>query len=167
MDQLIPTLQPYFTAKAPFQLPETWRQNIVRFAPWLVLIAVIFSALAVLSLLLLLIGVSAFTAFAPVSTLLAWVSLGMLAAQTVLLAKAFPGLKAYTENGWKYAFYASVLSVAWGAVEWIQAPFDISGLIGTLLGAYISFFILFQIRDYYTGAKKVADPVQISADAVK
>lgn len=156
MEQLISTLQPYFTTRAPFQLPEEWRQTIVKVAPWITLAAAIFGGLALLGLLPVLLGFSAILGvFSPWYTLMAWLSLAALAAEVALMLLSFSGLKARTIKGWTYAFYGSLFSIVWSIFGWLQSPSNVGSLVGAAIGAYLSFFILFQVREYYTGAKKV------------
>ncbi len=157
MEQLISTLQPYFTTKAPYQLPEEWRQSIVKVAPWITLVAAIWGALAFFGLLSLLFGFSTILGvFSPWYTLLAWLSLAALGAEVVLMALSFSGLKKYSIKGWNLAFYGSLFSIVWSVFNWLQSPIHIGSLLGAVIGAYVSFYILFQVRDYYTGTKKVA-----------
>lgn len=160
MEQLVATLQPYFTTKAPYQLPEEWRQNIVKVAPWITLAAAILGGLAFLGLLPILLGFSAFLGiYSPWYTIMAWLSLAALGAVVVLMLLSFSGLKSHSIKGWNFAFYGSLFSVVWSVFNWLQYPTNIGSLIGAALGAYISFYILFQVRDYYTGSKKlVAKP---------
>lgn len=157
MDQLIQTLQPYFTEKAPWQMPEVWRQNIVRYAPWVVLVVFILSLPAVLAI----IGLSAFVGvFAPLGgvgfALTYWIAVLALIVQEVLLIASFPGLKNRTISGWNLTFYASLFSLAHGVIDWLSNPlFNFGSLIGAVIGAAISWYILFQIREYYTGKKEL------------
>jgi hypothetical protein len=167
MEQLVSTLQPYFTSKAPFQLPEEWRQTIVRIAPWLVLAAAIISVLIGWPILMFALGLSAFFAYAYGATLFMWLAIAVLIVQTVLLFMSYPGLKAYKLAGWNFAFYGAMLSVAYGIVQWLQYPSNIGTLIGAAIGAVIELYILFQIRDYYTGAKKLTAKPAASASETK
>lgn len=157
MEQLVSTLQPYFTTNAPFQLPEEWRKNIVRVAPWIALIAAVLGGLAALGLLFPLVGWSAFLGIiSPWFTLMSWMAFAALVGQTVLMALAYNGLKRQQIEGWNYVFYGALLSIAWSLFNWLQYPSNIGALLGAAIAAAVELFILFQIRGYYTGAKKVA-----------
>ena len=155
MQQLVATLQPYFTTKAPYQLPEEWRQNIVRVAPWVVLIGGIITVLIGWPLLLLAFGLSALFFYAYGGMMWVWLSLAMLIVQGILLFLAYPGLKAYKLQGWNYAFYGALISAVYGIVQWLANPSNVLGLVWTAVGVVLELFILFQVRDYYTGAKKI------------
>jgi len=55
-----------------------------------------------------------------------------------------PGLFKKTNAGWNFAFYAEIVSLIGMLISFNIVSLIISGLIG--------FYILFQIRPYYTGA---------------
>ncbi len=165
MDQLIQTLQPYFTEKAPWQMPEAWRQNIVRYAPWVVLAVFILSLPAVLAVL----GLSMFVGvLAPLGgfAFAYWIAVLALIVQEVLLIASFPGLKNRTISGWNLTFYAVLFNFAHSLINWLSNPLSgLGSLIGGVIGAAIALFILFQIREYYTGQKKL--PAAASTTAVR
>lgn len=168
MEQLVSTLQPYFTTKAPFQLPEEWRQTIVRIAPWITLAAAIFGGIALLGLFPVLLGVSAILGvFSPWYTVMAWLSLIALGAEVALMLLAFSGLKSQSIKGWNFAFYGSLFSIAWSVFGWLQNPSNVGSLLGAAIGAYLSLFILFQVRDYYTGSKKLVSKPAASTTTPK
>lgn len=68
-------------------------------------------------------------------------------ASSALLLAGFTGLRAKTRNGWNMVFYSMVVSVAGGVVS--VALGMMYGLIGLLIGAFIGFYLLFEIRNSY------------------
>ncbi|MBI2066845.1 MAG: chromate transporter [Deltaproteobacteria bacterium] len=135
---IIGFLEYYLVTKAPFQLPDRWRETFVKWAPWINLIAllllmpIILFALGVGTLALPFMGTHAPTgAFGLI----------LLLAQTILMAAAIPGLLKRSTLGWKLAFYSQVLALF---SDLIRGRI-VSGLLMALIGLYI----LFQIRSYY------------------
>lgn len=137
---LMGTLEYYFVDKAPFQLPAGVKEWIVQYGPWITLVLLLLA----LPGLLLILGLSAVVAPAAVATgqgATLGVNAIFLIGTLVLQAVAIPALIKRKIGGWNLVFYASVLSL----VSSILSVNIISGLIGAL----ISFYILFQIRSYY------------------
>lgn len=139
--QVEDTLNVYFGQKAP-ALPKGAKEFIVKVAPWLVLLGVILGIPAVLALF----GLSVF--IAPASFMgganqgMAYlVSMAVMVVGLVLHALAIPGLFKRSKKGWNFVFYASLLSLVSNAVS-LQ-------LVALVVGAIISFYFLFQIREYY------------------
>ena len=137
---LIGFLDFYLVKKAPFQIPEAGKEALVKFAPWIAVIALVLS-LPVFYLLFAG-GVSAFVA--------AWLlreagGFGILAIPTIisfgLLAAALPGLFARKMSGWTLAFYGELVII----VSQLHSGNIFSALIGGLIGLYL----LFQIRPLY------------------
>ncbi len=139
------TLDLYFGKKAP-QLPEGVRNFIVMIAPWLILISVILSIPALLAL----IGISSFVV--PMSAMMGYggylgggamwtVSMVLLAITVVLEALAIPGLFKKAKSAWNLVFYSVLVSLLSSLV--------VLNLVGFIISALISFYILFQIRSSY------------------
>lgn len=137
------TLELYFGKKAP-ELPKGVKDFLVSVAPWVTLISVVISLPAVLAL----IGISSFVmpmssymAY-PVATGTMWmVSSAVLVVTIVLEALAIPGLFKRTKQGWNLVFYSSLVSIVFSIIS--------LNLVGGIIGALISFYILFQLRSYY------------------
>lgn len=124
------------------ELPKSATDVLVRITPW---IALIFGILGVLGSLA---GLGILTALSPfvmmgngiggtaTSLLTALLSL----ASSALLLAAFPGTKAHKMQGWKMLFWSEVVST-------ISSVLLIS-LTG-VIGAFIGFYLLYQIKRYY------------------
>lgn len=141
MDQWMKSLEEWF-AKLP-ALPKGATDVIVKIAPWLALIFGVLGVLgslaatgilAVVSPLVLLGGGVGLAVGGVVGGILALVS-------SVLMLVAFPGLRDRKMAGWKWSFYAEVVSVASSVVA--------LNLFGAVIGALIGFYILFAIKSYY------------------
>lgn len=140
--ELEKTLEPYFTNKAPFQIPKDIKELLVKLAPYLVIIFVVLSLPAIFALF----GLSALlTPFMMgVSYTMGplwWVSTALIAVSVVLEALAIPGLFARTMQGWRYVFYAQLVSILASVLQ--------MNLIGAIISALIGFYILFQVKEMY------------------
>ncbi len=145
LGQLESTLEPYFTDKAPFQLPDNVKELIVQYGPWLCLISIII----VVPLILTALGLTAI--ISPLSVLggvksaysAGWgMVLGLiLAAMLVLEAIAIPKLMKRQIDGWRLMFYVTTINVAHSVLG-----FD---LFGAVLNALIGYYFLFQIKHKY------------------
>lgn len=141
LGQLEGTLDLYFGQKAP-NLPKDIKEIIVKLSPYLVALMLLLSLPAILAVL----GISAL--FAPVSYGLGLnygfnYTLGIifLVVSVVISALALPGLFKRTKASWRLMFYSSIINLVHSLVTFSW---------GTLLiGGAISFYILFQVREYY------------------
>jgi uncharacterized membrane protein HdeD (DUF308 family) len=160
-----------FVDKAP-KLPQGGKNFIVSVAPWLTLIGGVLSLLAGLSLwrwahaangaadyvndLCNAYAVNA-GACADVSdarlNLWVWLAIAVLIVQGVLYLLAFPGLRDRKKKGWDYVFYAALVSIVYSIVSLFTGYNAASNFIGALIGALISFWLLFQVRSAYTGSR--------------
>ncbi len=147
------TFYDWFVYKAPFQLPVGLTDFIVKFGPWITL---------VLGLLMLPALFAVFTIGAAVGALASygygyqvgpmyWIGIVVLLVQVVIMFVSIPMLLKQKRNGWLLLFYANLVSIVYGVVNsFAYGYFAFGGLIWTLISAVIGFYILFQIRRYYT-----------------
>ncbi len=145
LGQLEKTLDLYLGQKAP-QLPKNVREIIVNLAPWLTLIGIVVS----LPLVLLALGLGALaTPFMFLAGPAAGVSYGVsytvsmviLAVALVLEAMAIPGLFKKSRKAWKLVYWAVLVSL-------VSNLFSFN-IVSGLVGALISLYFLFQIKEYY------------------
>lgn len=145
LGQLEKTLDLYLGEKAP-QLPKNVREIIVNLAPWLTLIGIVIS----LPLVLLALGLGALaTPFMFLAGPAAGVSYGVnytismvvLGVALVLDAFAIPGLFSRSRKGWRLVYWAVLVSL-------VSNLFTLN-IVGGLVGALISLYFLFQIKEYY------------------
>ncbi len=141
LKQLEDLLDLYLGQKAP-SLPDNFKEVIVNFAPWLIIIMVVLASPAILAVL----GIG--TLLAPFS-FLGGVRYGatfslyllILAVSLVLEVLAVPGLFKRTIKAWRLVFYATLVS----AVSSLSHG-DLGGLI---IGTGLSLYVLFQVKKYY------------------
>jgi hypothetical protein len=132
-------LEFYLVKKAPFQIPDEIREWLVKFGPWIAVVLLVLSA----PLVLFALGLG--TAFLPIggygyATAFGTAAIGLLA-HFALMAFALPGLFARKMVGWTLMFYAQIAN----AVASILA----GNVLTALVGALISFYVMFQIRGKY------------------
>lgn len=140
--QLENLLEEYLVKKAPFTLPDRWREAIVKFAPWMNLILMIVALPALLALFGLGAIFTPFSYLGGIQTGLNYtLGLTVAAIAVVLNGLAIPGLFKRTRQGWMFLFYATLVGVVENAIH-----FNIGGLI---IGSLLSLYILFQVREYY------------------
>lgn len=128
-------LEPIFTKQLP-PFPENIKDLFVKIAPFLAIIGVVFGILGVGITAIL----SPFAWFA--GSIMYGLGMVFLLVMVVLEALAIPGLFNQKKDGWKYMYYAQFVGVLYNLFmgHWL------SGLIG----AFIGFWILFQIKEKYS-----------------
>jgi len=139
--QLEDTLEVYLVKKAPFSIPENWKELIVQFTPYLTILGIVGSVLILFGAL-----VSPFTAFLGPRYALSYsfnyvLSMVALAVVVVLEAMAVPGLFKRQEKAWRFLFYASLVNAVSGFLggDWV----------GMIISTLISWYVLFQVKEYY------------------
>jgi hypothetical protein len=136
---LIGFLDYYLVKKAPFQIPDTAKEWLVQYGPWITIALLVIT----LPVLLALLGLG--TALMPFGGLGYATGFGYLAITILielgLTVASLPGLFARKMSGWTLLFYARIV----GAVSTLLA----GDLIAALVGALISLYILFQVRGLY------------------
>lgn len=165
INQLEDTLENAY--KSTPKLPENARKTLVDLSPWLSLVAGVLMLAAALSIwnwVHLTTGLvnyanslSAIYGTAPVVTnewsLMLWISFFILLGEAIFYLLAFPGLRAKQKRGWDMLFYAVLLNVAYGIFVAFTAYGGVSTFIGTVLGAAIALYFLYQVRGLYPAVK--------------
>lgn len=128
-------LEEYFVKKAPFQIPLGGKEFIVKVAPYLVILGVLFAIPATLFVIVV----------SPLVVLggggVALLSMFFSVAALVLEAIALPGLFKLTRGSWNLLFYASLVSIA-GTLVGLH-------LVNAVISALIGWYILFQVKELY------------------
>jgi hypothetical protein len=141
MKDLIHTLERYYSG-AP-HLPKEWREQLVTFAPYLVLLAAIIQAANALSL---------FGLFGPLAVMhlyavsYGWggfytIGLLMSGISAVLYGLAYPGLRDRAAQGWQYVLYAQGV--------FFVGMLVMGDILGAIIGTGIALYFLFEVRTYY------------------
>lgn len=143
MKNLMATLDTYLAKKAP-ALPLNIKELLVKFAPWLTILGVILSIPAILAFFGLgaLMMSSRYGGYALANSGFTYtLAIIFLVVTAIMRGLAIPGLLAKTKKGWTMLFYSVLVSLVYSLLS-----FDI---IGGLLGALISLYLLFQVREFY------------------
>lgn len=83
-----------------------------------------------------------------------YLGLAILAASGVVILAAYPKLKAKAKTGWDLLFLGVLLNLVYGIVMlFVAGSNGPSRLIGSVIGAVVGFYFLFQIREVYLPAK--------------
>lgn len=139
----------YFGEKAP-AMPPNVKELMVKFAPWITLVLLVITLPAVLIAL----GLGALAA--PLAFLIGpgygvssgaayTVGILILGLSVLLEALSLPGLFKRTRQGWKYAYYATLVNVVGSLIG--------LNIVSAIITALVGFYILFQIRSYYGQAE--------------
>lgn len=83
-----------------------------------------------------------------------YLALLVLVLSAVTLLMAYPGLKAHKKAGWNWLFLGSLINLVYGLVSvFVEggAGGGLSRLFGAVIGSAVGFYLLFQIRDIYSG----------------
>jgi len=142
MDNVTKNLELYLVKKAP-KLPTKFKDFLVKFMPWLIILGVVITLPALTALF----GLGSMYnmmygryAFARVGFGYTLVSLFLLAS-CVLKIIAIPGLFSKTKNGWNMLYYAVLLNAVYSLLN--------LDLLSILIGTTISLYLLFQVKTYY------------------
>lgn len=134
-------LETYFIDKAPFQIPASTKEAIVKYVPWINLVFMVLLLPVVLAVL----GLGAL--FTPISFLggigggFAYIlTLVFTIAILVLRALALPGLFNRKRSGWVFSYYGDLINIILNILS-----FSIIGLLFDV----VFLFVLFQVRSYY------------------
>ncbi len=76
----------------------------------------------------------------------------MLVVDAVILLMAYPELKKRTKKGWDLIFLASVINIAYAVLSLFLYGRGFSGFLGSLIGSVIGFYLLFQVREKFSGS---------------
>jgi len=139
--QLEETLNLYFGKKAP-AMPENIKEALVKYGPYITLVIMILALPALLAIFGLGTIMMPFSYLGGLRSGMMY-SFGTIFSVAILIMQimALPALFKRQISGWKLMYYVALVQVVQNLLS-----FDIGGLI---IGAVISFYILFQIKSYY------------------
>src|SRR5258708_6963276 len=144
LSELETTLNQYFGKNAP-EIPLNAKEVIVKIAPYLVILSLIFSIPALLALLGLgsigtvLTPMGGMQPYSPFGTI--WINILFLIAIVILQIMAVPGLFARTQTGWRYMDLARLFSVF--------SNLALFYFVRAIINALIGFYLLFQVKSLY------------------
>lgn len=141
-DNLSASLEKFFIGSLP-ALPDNIKEFIVKISPYLTLFMMLLLSPVILA------GLGLGAIIAPLSFLGGLGTgfgfiLGLIVAfgSLILSLLALPGLFKREKRSWRLVYYASLLSL-------VNTLFN-EGLLSLLISAFISFYILFQVKSKYT-----------------
>jgi hypothetical protein len=144
LSQLEGTLGEYFGKKAP-ALPQDIKEIIVKLSPYLSILAAIILVPSILSLFAL--G-SLVTIIAPLGGVPAvsqlpnmWIGILFLIPVVILEIMAIPGLFAKKIIGWRYLYWAQIITAVSSLVQF--------NILGAVIGLVIGLYLLFQVKSFY------------------
>lgn len=149
MNQLIETLDLYFNKKAP-QIPQGGKDFIVKVAPYLTIISILFMIPA----LLIIAGLNAMMPYqyAQYNGFGIWAVFTIVI--TVLYVMALPGLFKPSPKGWNYTFYAVLVSALQNLL--------MMNIVSLIIGLAIGFYVLFQVKSHYFGGPLMVTPAPVT-----
>lgn len=147
VNQLEAILDEYLVKKAPFTLPDSAKEFIVKVMPYVIII------FAVMAIPVILLGLGLSAIFAPLALLAGvvtgssfgvsiFINAAVAVVTLVIELMAVKGLFARTKRGWRLVFYASIIGLV-GNILSFQ-------IINGILGAIIGWYFLFQVKEKYT-----------------
>lgn len=136
-----------YIKKAPFTIPENWKELIVKVAPYLNILGIIMSLVALpvllgLGTLGMMAGVATGAALNPLNNIGGILALVFTLSTLVLAIMAAQGLFKRKASAWKLMFYSSLL----GALQNVLM-LNIAGLVITFI---IGFYVLYQVKAKYS-----------------
>ena len=155
------------------QLPKNIKKVLADIAPWASLVGAVFSIWAIWTLWSWAHAVSGLAKWANElnaiygtgqrvaverMTVTVWIGLAILLVEAILLLVAFPALRKYAKSGWNLLFLMSIVNLVYGVVMMFSLYGGIGNLFGTIIGAVIGWYVLFQIREIYLGKPKKEEP---------
>jgi hypothetical protein len=138
-------LDVYFIEKAPYQIPETTKDTLIKILPWLVLVGTVLSVLPLLAILGVNLISSITGGFAP----LKYLSDIILIVQVIAMVISISGLFKYQKESWNFLFLALLLSILSGLISWLSYPLAIFTLFTIALRTVVFLYLLFQLKNKY------------------
>jgi hypothetical protein len=139
-------LEGYMVKKAPFQIPAEGKEFIAKISPYLIIIGAVMFIPALLALLGIGAVLSPFAmmggGYGMMGGYGAWsISLVFGVVAFALEIMALSGLFKRTKASWRLVYYATLVSLLGSIVSF--------NIIGGIIGAIISWYILFQVKELY------------------
>lgn len=133
----------YLVTKAPFAIPDKWKDVIVTIMAYLNVIGIVLAVPALLALLGLGAVLAPIAALSgaglnPMSSIMGIVGIVFTLGGLVLSILAAPGLFKRQKKAWTYSYYNVLLGAVGNLLR--------LDLVGLVLGALIGLYILYQIR---------------------
>jgi len=154
------------------KLPKSFKDFLVQIVPWLTLLAAVlalWTAWGVWQWARIASWVSSWASAVGVGGVSRWsvmiyLSLGALIVAVIIYALAFSPLRTYAKKGWDLLFLGIAVNFVYGIFVAFSLYGGFGSFLGQLIGTAIALYLLFQVRDYYTGKEKVAASAKFGAN---
>jgi hypothetical protein len=87
---------------------------------------------------------------------LIYLGIVMLLVDAVILLMAYPKLQQRSKKGWDLLFLAAVLNAVYAVLSLFLYNGGFTSFIGSLIGSAIGFYLLYQVREKYSGGPRIA-----------
>lgn len=141
LPQVEKPLEDLFLHIITFELPKEAKEWIVKYSPYIALILGVLLLPVILGVFGLASFVGVWGSAIGVVGPWYWLTLGIAAVEIVLYFMAYGYLVKKDKYGWALLWYSSALSLVSGVVGGLN--------LGTLLGAAVGFYVLYQIKYLY------------------
>jgi hypothetical protein len=133
-------LEPIFLEKLP-AFPDNVKEPIAQYGPYVMLVLAIIGLLGLLTAFgvgsaAIGVGVAAYGGGFNF-----YIGIAFAAITMIMYLLAFSPLRARKRAGWNLIYYATLVNLVGSAIQF--------NIIGGLIGAFIGFWILFQVRDKF------------------
>jgi hypothetical protein len=138
-DELVNFLDLYLVKKLP-ALPNNAREVLVKFAPWITIIVLLFSLQGILAF----IGLRSMFYYPLLGARLGLgydLSIVFLLITAVLRVLSIKGLFDRNKFGWNMVFYSVLVNAVYTLL--------MGDIVGMIIGTVLSLYVTFQVRSYY------------------
>lgn len=137
----------YLIRKAPFAIPENWKDIIVKVMPWLNVVGIVLSLLALPVLLgagaiVTTLGIASGATINPLSNIWGILTLAFTLLGLGISIMAAQGLFHRKASAWRLMFYAQLVNAIQGLVG--------GNPIGMLVSLVIGMYVLYQVRSKFS-----------------
>lgn len=91
---------------------------------------------------------------------LIYIAILSLAVDAVILLMAYPKLVARSKKGWDLLFLAAVINVVYAVLSLFLYNGGVMSFIGSLIGSAFGFYLLYQVREKYSGGPRLTSQVK-------
>lgn len=151
------------------QLPESTKEALAKFWPWLALVGGVLQLFAALALWRLANWADRVTDVSNALSVyytsyvagpssfdktIIYLGVVVLLVEAVLLLMAFPKLQKRERAGWNLLFLGAWINVGYGVLQIFTFDRGFGSFVGSLIGSAVGFYLLFQIREKFSGGRR-------------
>lgn len=147
-------------------LSNNAKESLTKIWPWLALVFGVLQLLVALTLWRLVhVSNSLITYYGQIMNhdyglsstdkMIIYLSILVVLVDAVILLMAYPKLAKREKSGWDLIFLGSLLNVVFSVLNLLISGRGFGSFISSLIGSAIGFYLLFQVREKFLGAKEV------------